>query len=325
MAGDWIPIRTDLHAVPEVLRLSRLTGRSVDEVVGLLVRFWGWAQAHTDDGHLPDINLDDAASGSHVPSRFLAALVMVHWLVCDPEKGLHVNNFERWMSYGAKARLRERDKKRRQRTIGHASRSCPAPVPTLSRCNGDINGTTEKERRLQENDDDDDERNRGKGGSGGKPDEDPSLDAGDDAGTTWGRPSQELAVRRAFEYFGRMWGRAGPSVKRDRVLLWRLCAAACGGSDWARAVLETAFASTPRNPGAYLQRLILEMAPKAPNPAVWLRRFPTPYDVAHPPPRDSKRPPPETLDPPASAEEVRAMFREAMNAIRGNGRAGTAQ
>ncbi|GAB6186252.1 hypothetical protein JCM17478_17540 [Thermopirellula anaerolimosa] len=120
-----------------------------------------------------------------------------------------------------------------------------------------------------------------------------------------------------------MWGRAGPSVKRDRVLLWRLCSAACNGSDWARAVLETAAAAAPRNPGAYLQRLILEMAPKVPNPAVWLRRFPTPYEVAHPPPRDPRRPPPQKLDPPASAQEVRAMFRDAMNAVRCNGRPGT--
>ncbi|GAB6185898.1 hypothetical protein JCM17478_14000 [Thermopirellula anaerolimosa] len=88
-------------------------------------------------------------------------------------------------------------------------------------------------------------------------------------------------------------------------------------------MLETAWEAAPRKPGAYLQRLILEMAPKSPNPAVWLRRFPTPYEVAHPPPRDPKRPPPETLDPPASAQEVRAMFRDAMNAVRCNGRPGT--
>lgn len=146
MQGDWIPIRTDIHAVPEVLRLARLTGRPVDEVVGLLVRFWAWAQAHTEDGSLAGVDLEDAASGSHVPSRFLVALCEVHWLVCDPEKGLQVPNFGRWMSRSAKVRFREREKKRRQRQSGDLSRFCPDVVPNVSRCYRDKNGTTGQEK-----------------------------------------------------------------------------------------------------------------------------------------------------------------------------------
>lgn len=149
MQGDWIPIRTDIHSVPEVLRLARLTGRPVDEVVGLLVRFWAWAQAHTEDGSLAGVDLEDAASGSHVPSRFLVALCEVHWLVCDPEKGLQVPNFGRWMSRSAKARLREREKKRRQRREPELSRFCPDFVPDLSRCDRDKNGTTRKEKEKE--------------------------------------------------------------------------------------------------------------------------------------------------------------------------------
>lgn len=154
MAGDWIAIRVDLHAVPEVLRLARLTGRPVDEVVGLLVRFWAWAQAHTDDGYLGGVDLEDAASGSHVPSRFLGALVEVRWLVCDPGKGLQLPNFGRWMGRSAKARLqaRERQRKQRQANDHHArdgppSRSCHAPVTQMSRSARDKSVTREEERR----------------------------------------------------------------------------------------------------------------------------------------------------------------------------------
>lgn len=148
MAGDWIPIRTDIHSVPEVLRLARLTGRPVDEVVGLLVRFWAWAQAHTDDGYLAGVDLEDAASGSHVPSRFVGALAEVHWLVCDPGEGLRLPNFGRWMSGSAKARLREREKKRRQRREARGP-PCPDSVPMMSRCDRDTIGTTGEDRRGQ--------------------------------------------------------------------------------------------------------------------------------------------------------------------------------
>lgn len=138
MAGDWIAIRTDIHAVPEVLRVARLTGRSVDEVVGLLIRFWAWAQAHTDDGYLAGVGLEDAASGSHVPSRFLGALVEVNWLVCDPEEGLQLPHFDRWMSRGAKRRLKERERMRNVRSQS---------VRKLFASDANKMRTTEEERR----------------------------------------------------------------------------------------------------------------------------------------------------------------------------------
>jgi len=160
VAGDWIAIRVDLHSVPEVLRSARLLGRPVDEVVGLLVRFWAWAQTHTDEGYLPGVELEDIAAGSHVPTRFLSALVEVGWLICDPGKGVWLPNFGRWNSHSAHRRLKERDKKRRQRKCKEGneerpmnkdppenknmSRSCPDRVPILSRCDRDNNGTTEQ-------------------------------------------------------------------------------------------------------------------------------------------------------------------------------------
>lgn len=146
MAGDWIPIRTDLHSTPEVLRLARLLGRSTDEVVGLLVRFWAWAQTHTDDGVLAGVDLEDAASGSHVPSRMLGALESVGWLTCDPEVGLKVPNFGRWMSRGAKSRILARDRQQRRRS-GPDPPECHASVTQMSRAQRDKSVTTEEKRR----------------------------------------------------------------------------------------------------------------------------------------------------------------------------------
>jgi hypothetical protein len=143
MAGDWIPVRTDLHSTPEVLRLARLLGRSTDEIVGLLVRFWGWAQTHTDDGALAGVDLEDAASGSHVPSRVLGALLEVGWLTWCPEAGLRVPNFGRWMSRSARARFLARDRKRRERS-GRDPPDCHGSVTLLSRCGRDKSVTTEQ-------------------------------------------------------------------------------------------------------------------------------------------------------------------------------------
>lgn len=147
MSVDYIWVRTDIHAVPEVVRLSRILGRSIGEVVGTLIQFWSWAQAHTEDGSFAGLDVADIAAACHVPPKFLAALVEVSWLVCDHE-GVAIPNFDRWMSRGAKRRLSETLKKRRQRAAEtDVSRSCPDRVPKLSRLHRDTNGTRGEERR----------------------------------------------------------------------------------------------------------------------------------------------------------------------------------
>ncbi|GAB4143873.1 MAG: hypothetical protein Kow0040_32680 [Thermogutta sp.] len=323
MAGDWIPVSVDLPFKPEVCAIAEATRRSPDEVVGLLIRLWAWAQAHSTDGTFPGSTPVTLAKCARIPTSFVRAVVASGWLEAD-EAGVRIPRFDRWLSHAAKRRFTEREKKRRQRRgEAAAGEGGLTTLPVVSRSCPDRIGTTKQKKGENIIDDDDDEKHRGKGGLGGKPDPDQSRNAADRGARTAEHPDQELPVRRVFEHFGRMWGRAGPSVKRDRVLLWRLCAAACGGSDWAKTVLETAISAAPRNPGAYLQRLILEIAPKSPNPAVWLRRFQTPYDAAAQPPARPTAPPPETLDPPASPEEVRAILREAIKAVRCNGPAKT--
>jgi len=110
MAGDWIPIRTDLSRCREVLAISRSTGRPRHEVAGLLVDFWGWASAETADGILPGLTADDLAAPVGGDVAFWEAVAAVGWLSIDGN-GLGVPGFERWLSNGGKARL---TKNRRQ-------------------------------------------------------------------------------------------------------------------------------------------------------------------------------------------------------------------
>jgi len=128
MAGDWIPIRTDLSDHPKTLRIAQQLRKSTDEVVGLLVRFWSWVQQHTDSGRLEGITVELAALGAKVPARFLEVLVDVDWLVvADPD--LLIPEFPRWFSGAAKRRLRDAARKRAVRKM---STSCPQNVRKMS-------------------------------------------------------------------------------------------------------------------------------------------------------------------------------------------------
>lgn len=106
MAGDWIPVQTDLSRRREVLSISKHTGRSRYEVVGLLIEFWGWASGETEDGEIVDVYVDTLPSLVGADTEFWSVLIRVGWLE-ETETGLRVPNFDRWMSSGAKSRLRK--------------------------------------------------------------------------------------------------------------------------------------------------------------------------------------------------------------------------
>jgi len=104
MAGDWIPIRVDLPDCPKVLRLAQALEKPPDEVVGQLIRFWAWAQQHTDSGVLEGISVQLAALGAKVPERLLSVMQNVGWLEVT-KNGLRIPDFEQWFSGAAKRRL----------------------------------------------------------------------------------------------------------------------------------------------------------------------------------------------------------------------------
>lgn len=109
MAGDWTPLRDNIHDDPDVLTIAAALGvRDSDLVVGKLTRFWAWASQHSRDGSL-------GVSGEVVDriakcKGLAAACLSVGWLVND-DGGLRIPKFDRWMSRSAKARLGEAKRK----------------------------------------------------------------------------------------------------------------------------------------------------------------------------------------------------------------------
>lgn len=142
MAGDYIPMSVGLQKRRETPIIARESGFSIKETVGALYEFWCWAQDETPDGKLPGLTVEDLASTLAIDRRFFTALMRrdVDWLG-EKDGCLFIPRFTRWMGKGAKARLKECEKKRRQR--GRKSpRTRPDPVPPLSPKGGDNSGTT---------------------------------------------------------------------------------------------------------------------------------------------------------------------------------------
>ena len=151
MAGDWIPIDVSLPGKPEVARLSAMLGKPIDEVLGMLIRFWVWCQAHTADGHLSGMDTAMVSAVSHVPERFLIALQKVGWFEAT-ESGCFVPNFERWLSRGAKRRLQDRRRKsesKKAEEVAERSASFPQKFRKSSAFEAEKKRTTEEERREQ--------------------------------------------------------------------------------------------------------------------------------------------------------------------------------
>jgi len=103
MAGDWIPMRTDLRDDPAVIAIAAELGVEEDLILGKLHRFWSWANRQTVDGNAPSVTkmwLD-----RHLCAQgFAQALENVGWLECS-DLGIRVPNFERYNSQSAKRRL----------------------------------------------------------------------------------------------------------------------------------------------------------------------------------------------------------------------------
>ncbi len=150
MAGDWIPMRTDLWTCPEVVRI--LSGvcpdsvrslsesvRKKSEIVGAMFRTWSLFDTHTTDGILIGYTPELLDSEVGIPN-WSANLQHVGWLVIEPQ-ALVMPGFATWLSASAKARLKDAQRKRVER-MG-ASDSCPNSV----RKSADKNRTTEQNRR----------------------------------------------------------------------------------------------------------------------------------------------------------------------------------
>ena len=51
MAGDWIPLRADVHEDPAVIAIAAALGMEEYAVVGRLHKLWSWANRQLADGN----------------------------------------------------------------------------------------------------------------------------------------------------------------------------------------------------------------------------------------------------------------------------------
>jgi hypothetical protein len=137
MAADWIKIEHGLHTKPEVLQLADLLETSENEVVGLLVRFWLWADANLSP-ECPTV-VGTTSGLNRVVGRdgFAEAMVSTGWLIAD-NGSVSVPNYDHHLSQSAKQRALEAKRKRKQRA--KMSRTCPGTSGTKG-------GTREEKRR----------------------------------------------------------------------------------------------------------------------------------------------------------------------------------
>lgn len=153
MAGEWIPIRTDIFDCPQVVRiLSKLCPDSVRDsservrqtstIVGALVRMWSLFDRYTEDGFLKNYSSEvlDQMVGM---AGFSAAVVEVGWLVVV-ENGLQMPEFSKYLSKTAKTRMKDSQRKKAERA---ASKECPENVQEVS----DKNRTTIQENTTEKN------------------------------------------------------------------------------------------------------------------------------------------------------------------------------
>lgn len=136
MAGDWHPIFNNLRDSPRVVRMARELKVKRTLIVGACSIWWAILDDHGSNGFVPGYGLDELDDEVQV-NGFGAAMVAVGWIQVF-DGGLFAPEWEKHNSHGAKVRLQERAKKKRQRL----SRSCPEVVPESWGQNRDTIGTT---------------------------------------------------------------------------------------------------------------------------------------------------------------------------------------
>ncbi len=82
MAGDWIPIREDIHEDPAILRIADKLGVRSEAVVGYCIRFWAWVSRNCHDGRVTGVTLTSLERVTNMPD-FLHFLCEVGWLEYD--------------------------------------------------------------------------------------------------------------------------------------------------------------------------------------------------------------------------------------------------
>jgi hypothetical protein len=123
LAGDWIKFELATIDKPEVLQMAEILGTTSDDVVGKLLRVWGWFDQRSingDAGGVTSVTLMKFID-RHVGSNgFAACMKKVGWLTDD---GLP--NFERHNGETAKNRALTNKRMKRMRNAGVTQEASP--------------------------------------------------------------------------------------------------------------------------------------------------------------------------------------------------------
>lgn len=142
MAGEFLLIQGDLGTRREVVMISAECQMSVFEVIGRMVVFWDWATSETEDGFLPDMDVQDlsvicpdsvrqtsSTSPGEQHSSFWSAVEMVGWISFDDD-GIRIPNWKRWLDRTSQAKHLDKIRKRIVRAKSVQETSAKRPPPT---------------------------------------------------------------------------------------------------------------------------------------------------------------------------------------------------
>lgn len=109
----WIKVEHDTPTKPQVRAIARTLDANTDEVVGMLIRFWTWADRETEAGliRFADLAMVDDVAGK---PGFGKALESVRWISETPD-GLVIPQFDRHMGESAKSRALAAERQRKWR------------------------------------------------------------------------------------------------------------------------------------------------------------------------------------------------------------------
>ena len=152
MAGDWIPLRTELWDCPQVVKIASAIcpqnvrthadrARAKCQILGALYRTWALFDTYTTDGILHGYDAETLDEEVGVDG-WSANLQHVGWLVIEAQ-ALIMPEFETWLGHSAKRRLKDAQRKKEERkTVRKTSAICPQNV----RKKTDKKRTTEQKR-----------------------------------------------------------------------------------------------------------------------------------------------------------------------------------
>ena len=115
MAGDWIKMEHVTQSKPELFCMASELGVSRDEVLGMLVRFWVWADQQSVSGKLKGMTARDIDAIVGV-EKFTTVLQKANWIALKGDVFV-LKNFPRHNGKSAKRRALDR---KRQSAKRHA-------------------------------------------------------------------------------------------------------------------------------------------------------------------------------------------------------------